>query len=506
MSKVEVTSPAETWPDDLMGRKAHANFLTAYIEERVKAAQASLTIALDADWGAGKTFFISHWARDLEATRRGVMVFDAWKNDTASDPVLGFMAELQHGMQLLRKKVPTGSKLADSIRQTLSSAVKSARKAVLPAASAMAAGMLKKATGIVASEVAEAYQEGDSTMGDLDVESLQDFGTEQLNKSLDVFFKKTLEDHRARGKATETFRIALQRLVAQLGEAQAIDGPLYIFVDELDRCRPDYAIRLLEGIKHLFAVPGVVFVVSTNLEQLGNSVQAIYGAAFDGTAYLKRFFDLEAELPPPDNWSFARMLVKSPAGNFKRNIDYGLGNSADDHDENVAKAFQLIAQGLALPLRTQQRVYVMAAAAAAGIPQRASVAVLWLFFLAALKHTNPVIFKDVSARRLEIHAFEPTISKMGAMRTMRIESPRGFGRNQTVVEVPLSSVLRTYYNWTIQSQGSLVTTINQTRDLTYPESLASLHVQDSYTTPSGERKLQLAQYTDLISSAGFLRG
>ena len=76
-------------------------------------------------------------------------------------------------------------------------------------------------------------------------------------------------------------------MITVLEDQAGVQLPLFVFVDELDRCRPDYAIELLEGIKHLFGVPGVYFVVATNTVQLGESVKAVYGSGFDGVRYLK---------------------------------------------------------------------------------------------------------------------------------------------------------------------------------------------------------------------------
>lgn len=67
--------------------------------------------------------------------------------------------------------------------------------------------------------------------------------------------------------------------------------PITIIVDELDRCRPTYAIKVLEEIKHLFDVNGVAFVLGLHGEQLAHSVTAAYGSSFDGPSYLRRFFN-----------------------------------------------------------------------------------------------------------------------------------------------------------------------------------------------------------------------
>jgi len=83
----------------------------------------------------------------------------------------------------------------------------------------------------------------------------------------------------------------------KLGHGQK---PIVVLVDELDRCRPDYAIELLERIKHLFSVNGYVFVFALARDQLEKSVGHRYGEKFDASGYLERFFDFRFGLPDPD--------------------------------------------------------------------------------------------------------------------------------------------------------------------------------------------------------------
>lgn len=72
---------------------------------------------------------------------------------------------------------------------------------------------------------------------------------------------------------------------------------LVIFVDELDRCRPDFAVQLLERIKHYFDLENITFVFSVNCEQLIYTIQKFYGENFDAGRYLGRFFDQIIHLP-----------------------------------------------------------------------------------------------------------------------------------------------------------------------------------------------------------------
>lgn len=72
---------------------------------------------------------------------------------------------------------------------------------------------------------------------------------------------------------------------------------LVIFIDELDRCKPSYALEMLERIKHYFDDDRIIFIVSVNKEQLIHTILNYYGNGFDSTGYLNKFFDLEAHLP-----------------------------------------------------------------------------------------------------------------------------------------------------------------------------------------------------------------
>ena len=75
---------------------------------------------------------------------------------------------------------------------------------------------------------------------------------------------------------------------------------LIVFIDELDRCKPSYAVRLLERIKHYFGNDKITFVFSVNINELQHTIKRYYGNDFNACRYLDRFFDLQVSLPPAD--------------------------------------------------------------------------------------------------------------------------------------------------------------------------------------------------------------
>lgn len=92
-----------------------------------------------------------------------------------------------------------------------------------------------------------------------------------------------------------SIHLQVHRLIDEL--IQEKGNQLVIFVDELDRCRPSYAVQLLERIKHYFDDDKVLFVFSVNLTQLQHTVKTYYGESFNATKYLDKFFDLRVTMP-----------------------------------------------------------------------------------------------------------------------------------------------------------------------------------------------------------------
>jgi hypothetical protein len=87
---------------------------------------------------------------------------------------------------------------------------------------------------------------------------------------------------------------------------------ILFIIDELDRCSPAFAVKILETIKHYFEIDGIVFVLAINTEQLAHTVKNFYGNEFDGYGYLNKFFDFPFTLKDPDVEAFTRNYLGKP--------------------------------------------------------------------------------------------------------------------------------------------------------------------------------------------------
>ena len=251
-------------PYDVLGRKPLGQKLTDLVER----IDQPLVIALDGGWGSGKSHFLKLWAGAHKLELGGtaeVIYFDAFEHDFLDDPLVSLVSRL------------TSEKAAGSFVKT---ALTKLKKAAYPLAR-----LTLRATAAIATAGAT---EVAGAVGDVAIQTLGN----AAEQSIAQFWK--IEAGRI--AAMQAFRDALEDLTKPI---KATDPPrkIVFIVDELDRCRPDYALTLLEIIKHFFAVPNVHFVLGANLVALENSVKARYGAEINATEYLTKFVQLRMTFP-----------------------------------------------------------------------------------------------------------------------------------------------------------------------------------------------------------------
>ncbi|WP_429104190.1 KAP family P-loop NTPase fold protein [Aeromonas allosaccharophila] len=239
---------------DRLDRARYAEFLTNYLAAEGK--QRNYVLNLNAEWGAGKTWFIKRWYMELKAHYPTVYI-DAWQQDFSDDPLLTVISSIIDQLKMIAGKE---NPIPEGMRQRLLGLFKVGGKLVLKAA-------IKKA-GL---EDEDFSLEG-----------------EEANQLVDALCSNQKERY-------ESIQYLKQEIGQWIAGAVALgkgdlDYPAFILIDELDRCRPSYAVEMLETIKHIFDIPGVVFVLATDTEQLQHAIKVIYGDGFDAESYLGRFF------------------------------------------------------------------------------------------------------------------------------------------------------------------------------------------------------------------------
>lgn len=298
--------------NDSIGR---GEFVRQFVK-MLNAIEDNCTIALEGNWGSGKTFFVKQVKMVLDAhnpnyqpvngflteERRKVIkekcsefnaedgstelkpqlcvYYDAWQNDNDEDPILSLVYSIV-------KEI--GSDFSFKKKSTLN-----------------------------------IFSELINLACNKDISKLK----EELKgeNALDLI-KKTKDE-------ADTVSKFLQSLLPEVGER------LIVFVDELDRCKPSYAVKILERIKHYFLDEKITFVFSVNINELQHTIKKHYGSDFDATRYLDRFFDLRATLPKFDLDKYYASI------DFKRD-----GNMFDYVCESVIREYQLEMRDIAKYIR-----------------------------------------------------------------------------------------------------------------------------------------------------------
>lgn len=263
-----------TFCNDVLGRKREIVTFLKIID----IIDDNYTISLDAPWGSGKTFFVKQAKMILDGLNSAVsdnddsanstnlikkianrytaetnndwkvtqshlaVYFDAWSYDDFEEPVLALIYSILEQLNLNDSDL---TKINVDIKQLLS-------------------GIASMITGRNITALVESIKKQNFTSG---VKSHND-----VHDSIENFFNKILENKGTRCD---------------------------IFIDELDRCNPKFAIKLFERIKHYFTSPHITFIFSTNIEELANTIRCQYGEKFDAERYLDRLFDLRLSLHKP---------------------------------------------------------------------------------------------------------------------------------------------------------------------------------------------------------------
>lgn len=266
---------------DLLERKTTILTLTNLLRN----LETPYTMSIDASWGNGKSTFLKMWAQHLKNEGFPVVSFNAWESDFTRNPFTVLSANLLDSLKQFEEQEKVKlSNLRGAIRN-LNHAL-----AAIHFASFVA--------------LAGSYWSIQSS------EPIFGFTTSAFIWAISAFqnLKRKFNPRPDAKTAVKSFRNELEsiaRCTSKIHDCR----PLVIAIDELDRCRPPFAIELLEIAKHLFSVNNIVFVLAIDKTQLTHSIKAIYGNEFDAIGYMRRFIDLDFRMPDPNRTNFMANLM-----------------------------------------------------------------------------------------------------------------------------------------------------------------------------------------------------
>jgi len=367
-TKFEVL-PENIFKNDKLKRDVPIKSLT----DILKNIKDPFVACINASYGQGKTTFIELWQAYLESIGIHSMLFNAWENDYTENSLACIIAEIKSALDKKIKSTKAEDRL--SIEKQFDKMVKLGAKVVKAA--------LPAAVKITTSGVLKIDNFCEDIIGEFAEKSTETI-IKEYSKNKDLFAE---------------FKKALHKNISHLSK----DYPFFIFVDELDRCRPDFAIEVLETIKHLFDVEGVIFILTLDEKHIEAVIKNTYGSEVDAFGYMRRFIDLSYSLPVADRADYCREM-------FQRFdlIPYFVEREKDIKikDPESFKAIEAsaiaVVQYFKLTLREIEKIFTKLAIVLQATPKDQCLYPYVLFLLLILHLKDNEIYKKIIRKEIKM--------------------------------------------------------------------------------------------------------
>lgn len=253
---------------DILNRDAFVSQLLKLVEY-ISANKSSTCFAINGVWGCGKSFVLDMFQEQLEqiqseetfTDRFLVIRYDCWKFDYYEEPLVAIVSTMMSIIEEKTKLFPEGEAKCKILGML---------KAVGVSLLSIGADAVKAKTGVdfqkAYETVCKGAREGASTYED--------------DHNYDVYFSfnKVLSE--------------LSNLLRELAQQYTV----VFLVDELDRCIPEYSVKILERLHHLTeGQSNIITVISIDKNQLMSSVKQIFGFE-NPEKYLEKFINFEVKL------------------------------------------------------------------------------------------------------------------------------------------------------------------------------------------------------------------
>lgn len=356
-----VIEPERPFANCQLGREQYANILTSLVNSYADG----FVLAINNEWGTGKTTFVKMWEQQLKNEGFKTLYFNAWENDFENGALTALMSELsslqEKGTKALFKKV--------------------LQKGAI---------LTKNALPILLKAIVGNY------VGKVEFKELFEGMADNANE----LFQSQIQEYTSKKAGLKEFKASLEEFVKK----SSSEKPIVFIIDELDRCRPNYAVDVLEKLKHFFNVPGIVFVLSIDKEQLGNAIRGVYGSeSLNADEYLRRFIDIEYTLPEPNTELFCNYLYEyfEFGTFFNSNLRRQSGELREDPSSFIEISIRLFKNGK-LTLRQQEKILAHARVVLNGFNPKSYLFPTLFVILIYFKSHHQGLYKNIQTRSLSI--------------------------------------------------------------------------------------------------------
>ena len=258
---------------DYLSRQPYLDLLKSIIANQC-GNPSGYSFAIDGEWGSGKTWILQELEKQLlEDSEHKYLIFhyNVWENDFYEEPLVAILSVMIECL----KKHKTNVKEKDSAKKIVTSSITALTK--------VAGTIIENKWKINPNDIVEAVKDSGKAIGNI-----------KLTKS-DFNNMLPLEN------ALKQIKDVITKLSKELH--------ILLIVDELDRCLPEYAIKVLERLHHICNEMSVIQILAINKKNLAESICKVFGKTFSekeninawqklfADKYLQKFVDVVIPLP-----------------------------------------------------------------------------------------------------------------------------------------------------------------------------------------------------------------
>ena len=356
-----IVEDSDGFKNDVLQRKQFGEALLNLVTHSTD----ELVISLDGKWGDGKTTFVRMWQGLLKENSIPSIYIDAFQNDYTEDAFISIASAITSYVDMHSAEAQKSSDFKDKAKKVGVRLLTWTAKIGIKAATL---GIIKES----------------------DIDALSEIGGEvasDTSETIADFVKERLNAHSKETEIIQSFRKSLSEIPANLKDN--CNDRLVIIIDELDRCKPSFAVEVIEKIKHLFSVKNVVFLLVMHKQQLEEAIRSVYGANIDAHTYLQKFINVETSIP------------KRVTGQNSNDIESYIMQlhqlheiTTFDNDNKITDYLIPLAHHFNLSLRQLEKVFTNLAIIY-NTSAKKHLIVPIIVFIAVVKVVNPNVFENL---------------------------------------------------------------------------------------------------------------
>ena len=259
--------------NDYLSRQPYLDLLKSIIANQ-KNNSTGYSFAIDGEWGSGKTWILQELENQLlEEQENKYLIFhyNAWENDFYDEPLVAILSVMIESLKKHKKKIQENGTIKKAITSSITSLLK------------ILGNVIEKKYSINPNDIIDSVKDSGKAINDVRL-SKSDF-----NKMVPL----------------ENALIQIKDVIIKLSKKHHI----ILIVDELDRCLPEYAIKVLERLHHVCNEMPVIQILAINKQNLADSIAKVFGKDFSQDneprlwinlfceSYLQKFVDMIISLP-----------------------------------------------------------------------------------------------------------------------------------------------------------------------------------------------------------------